>query len=594
MRHYLKFMCGGALTLLLTGCIDDKYDLSDIDTTSEFKVNNLVLPVNLDPVVLSDIIKIEEGDELKEVTINGNTFYAVEQSGEFNSDGIDVNTFTASPDPMTDKTATFQSASAAMAKGKRNANSSSLYLLVEPVDEELEYEATDIDGSVRALNNIYFKDMSLKMTVSANNLGNGISSQMENVILTIPKGLSVKSVKAGDKNYGTGAYNSETGELKLEDSFNLTNNSAVIEIVANAIDLKSYDSPFSYDRKNNTGSMDLKSVFNLTDAKLILTGDASTLAGIMEVEYTVKYRLDDLEATSIMGSIEYDLSGTGLDIEPINLGNMPSFLEDPETDLRLSNPQIYLQMKNPIGKYGLGYQSSLDIISIRENDEQTTFTSPLIKVPDVTGDYNFVLAPNTGAITNIPEGFPNPDRLTYEGLGNILSGNGLPEKLDIKLIDPMIPEQKTTSPFELGQNIEGMEGNYMFLAPLSLAEGSKIVKVVDGWWSEDLSDLYIDHLTIMADATNGLSTGVILNVFAINQEGDQISTTGSIKLDENAANSKIELTLKGLNDEPFNNLDGVKIYVIAGENEGEPLAPDQVITLENLKAKVTGNYIRKL
>ena len=593
MRDFTKLLCGAALPLLFTGCIDDKYDLSDIDTTSEFKVKDLVLPVNLEPIVLSDVIKIKEGDELKEVTINGNTFYAVEQTGDFHSDGIDVNTFYAEPEPMTDKTAIFKLAESRQINGKRNANTSKSYLLEKEVNEALEYEAKDIDGAVRDLSSIYFKDMSLKMTVSTTNLSSGINSQMSNVKLTIPKGLTLKSIKAGNENYDTNTYNATTGELSLTKSFALSNNRVVIEIIATAVDLSSYDKPFKYNKETNSGSMDLKSVFNLTDAQLQLSGETSELAAISEVEYNVHYELAELEVTSIMGRMEYDLSGTGLAINPIDLTNMPSFLANPETDLKLTNPQIYLQLKNPIGKYGLGYQSSLDIISIRENNEER-FTSPLIEVPATDGDYNFVLAPYPDKIVNVPEDYTNPDRLTYKGLGDILSGNGLPKQLDIKLIDPMIPEQTLTSPFELGKSIEGMEGNYMFLAPLSLAEGSTIVKAIDGWWSEDLSDLNIDYLTIIADATNELSTGVIINIFAIDREGNQISTTGSLKLDENAMNAPIEIKLAGIDGKPFNNLDGVKLYVIAGENDGEPLAPNQVITLSNLKAKVTGNYTRKL
>ncbi|MDE5657722.1 MAG: hypothetical protein K2I25_01540 [Muribaculaceae bacterium] len=37
-------------TVALTGCVDDKYDLSDIDTTAGIKVNDLVVPVNIDAV----------------------------------------------------------------------------------------------------------------------------------------------------------------------------------------------------------------------------------------------------------------------------------------------------------------------------------------------------------------------------------------------------------------------------------------------------------------------------------------------------------------------------------------------------------------
>ncbi len=48
-----KFLCCAAAASAvvgLTGCVDDKYDLSDIDTTTRIQVNDLVLPVNIDAV----------------------------------------------------------------------------------------------------------------------------------------------------------------------------------------------------------------------------------------------------------------------------------------------------------------------------------------------------------------------------------------------------------------------------------------------------------------------------------------------------------------------------------------------------------------
>ena len=42
--------------LVFTGCIDNSYDLSDIDTTTQLRFNNLVLPIQMDPILLSDII----------------------------------------------------------------------------------------------------------------------------------------------------------------------------------------------------------------------------------------------------------------------------------------------------------------------------------------------------------------------------------------------------------------------------------------------------------------------------------------------------------------------------------------------------------
>ena len=97
------------MTMLLTGCIDNGYDLTDIDTTSEIKVNDLTLPVNLAPVTLSDIIAVgeNEDDKVKEVTINGKTFYAVEETGSFSSDPLRIDPFSAAPDPIYPTSAEF-------------------------------------------------------------------------------------------------------------------------------------------------------------------------------------------------------------------------------------------------------------------------------------------------------------------------------------------------------------------------------------------------------------------------------------------------------------------------------------------------------
>ena len=47
INYFLTGMASASALLMLPGCIDDNYDLSDIDTTTELKVNDLVVPLNL-------------------------------------------------------------------------------------------------------------------------------------------------------------------------------------------------------------------------------------------------------------------------------------------------------------------------------------------------------------------------------------------------------------------------------------------------------------------------------------------------------------------------------------------------------------------
>lgn len=45
----------------MTSCVDDKYDLSDIESTARIEVKDLMVPINLDVISLENIIEIEEG-----------------------------------------------------------------------------------------------------------------------------------------------------------------------------------------------------------------------------------------------------------------------------------------------------------------------------------------------------------------------------------------------------------------------------------------------------------------------------------------------------------------------------------------------------
>ena len=81
-RHTKTLAIALVAAASLTSCVDDKYDLSDIDTTVLVKVNDLTIPINLDQIELKSIL--EEGDEIK--IVDGQ--YAITEDGDFNSDEI--------------------------------------------------------------------------------------------------------------------------------------------------------------------------------------------------------------------------------------------------------------------------------------------------------------------------------------------------------------------------------------------------------------------------------------------------------------------------------------------------------------------------
>lgn len=82
MKHFLLLSAGVIAASALTGCVDDKYDLSDIDTTVKVEVNDLTVPVNIDPITMKTIFDINEDDPDATVKeLDG--VYAIVRSGSF-------------------------------------------------------------------------------------------------------------------------------------------------------------------------------------------------------------------------------------------------------------------------------------------------------------------------------------------------------------------------------------------------------------------------------------------------------------------------------------------------------------------------------
>ncbi|MDE6581811.1 MAG: hypothetical protein K2K47_04725 [Duncaniella sp.] len=76
-----------AASLGFVGCIDDKYDLSDIDTNVRLEVKDLTLPINLDKIELKSIISDPKDGDILQI-VDGE--YALLRDGDFKSSNLKV------------------------------------------------------------------------------------------------------------------------------------------------------------------------------------------------------------------------------------------------------------------------------------------------------------------------------------------------------------------------------------------------------------------------------------------------------------------------------------------------------------------------
>ena len=63
------FILLAATGTMLASCVDNNYKLSDLDTTVGINVNNLILPLNVDSLVLDQVLELDEDGKVKRDTL---------------------------------------------------------------------------------------------------------------------------------------------------------------------------------------------------------------------------------------------------------------------------------------------------------------------------------------------------------------------------------------------------------------------------------------------------------------------------------------------------------------------------------------------
>ena len=191
--------------------------------------------------------------------------------------------------------------------------------------------------------------------------------------------------------------------------------------------------------------------------------------------------------------------------------------------------------------------------------------------------------------------YPGAKYFAFTSLSDVLSGNGLPTRLNIRLDSPEITPSHVID-FNLKGDLGKVEGNYTFYSPLAFGDGSTIYyrDAVDGWNDEDVDNIVIQKLKVSAIATSELPIALDFTGYPVDVNGKQIGnvTIEGAKLEANADGQRLEITVSG----EIRHLDGI-IFVAKGnakDSAGNPLTPEMGITLKDIRANVSGYYEKEL
>lgn len=562
-----------ASTAVLTGC-DDDYDLADIDTTSRFDVKDLVVPVNIDKATLKSIFSIDEDDPDARIKVfhnpDGTSYYAIEENGTFESDGIKVDPVTAAAptieDPAPSPLTPLGSAGGAV-KYAMESDMTDFTLVTDPISSSI----LSIDHATGAL--------SIRAVLTLT--GASFSSfDMDNLVIQLPRGLQPDGLAQG------GSYDPQTGHYTIG-HLSGSGNSVALDFKAKGVDFTVFDpSPFD----------DTSRIITYRGTMGVISGDLSARYQGTPVSVTLSshYTCSAFEATAFSGRIKYVVEN--LDVNDVDLSDIPDVFKQ-DANIVLVNPYIFLDVDNPLeAAYDVYAESGMTITANRGDEEQgeeithTPWTMPGTFTVGKDGAAPHVLLAVNPA--EYQSAYPDATCKSFPDLGKILSGEGVPASLSIDMTGAVMPDQYVND-FLLGHDYGPVKGDYKFHAPLEFAEGAYIyyTDTLDGWRDDDLDHLTITNLIVNADIASDIPAEMILTAYPIDKEGHQLAAEASVTIDPSVNAKAVSFGFTG----PITKLDGMYFTAHAADfNDNKVLSPDMSISFSNIRPRVSGFYEKKL
>ncbi len=402
-------------------------------------------------------------------------------------------------------------------------------------------------------------------------------------MLQLPKGLRMTDVAGGTYDPTTGLAQIPAKEVQGEE--------LTLTLKADRVDIETMDADFDED----THSLEVSGDFYVKSGSIaiakadLLPGNAPT-----QLQLTVNYEIPDFSVSTFSGRVKYTIDG--VDISDVDLSDLPDVLTQDGTDISLVNPCIYISLVNPLGRYGLTAQTGLTITSYHGDDAKAySINDPFFTIVkgDQTGASSYCLSPVDPTVKLT--GYESAIHVPFTSLSDVLSGEGLPSRLGIKLDDPMVNDQPVVD-LPLGADLGEVSGSYSFFAPIVLSTGSKIVysDVADGWGSEDLDHITITELHVRASIACDIPLALDAKAYPIDKDGNDIDgvTIEGAQLHAGSEPQTVDIHISG---EIHGGLDGIRYEVIATAGDKEQtLRPDMHIQVTNLRPTVSGYYEKEL
>lgn len=569
------------LSLLLLGgmtlgsCMDDNYDLGDIDGTVAFGSDEgITLPGNNSTaeIMLSDILDIDESDCITTLENGDYVFFKkgddVEPARPF-IDRIRITKQSATDIPQkvgpdsepADLSLLADGATISGTAGSIEKGINIFDYRGDKPESVVDLHEVDIEGNV-----------TLNITFNSNL--QAFLTKFSSFDICFPAYMTLKSVSRGTVVGNTIVL----GEIPTAEPL-------VLEAVVD---------------KLNFG------VATSGDNELKIDGEQVVLKGEVVIKATypdfVKGNGDitDMQIQGVTNISNIDIvSARGLfkpsididNVGDIEITDVPDFLDDPEVDININDPQITLNINSNMDVDGFVDGT---LTAFFKDGTQKSVTVNDIEIPRQTNSKIL--------ICRQPKTLPYEDYTQVKVVSNLSDLiKTIPEKISFKA-NAQADATKQSS-FMLGYSDYLITTGYKFEAKLALDAGSVFIynDTIDGW-NADLEDIDLAKnakVKVTFDVTNNVPAKIDLEVFPVDINGNDLNTAQKALFEVKnpatvGAGSTKDVTVEILQKEAnaFRQLDGIRIRAKITSLDATPLNnTTQTIKLENITATLVGKVV---
>ncbi len=618
------------LTLGLSSCVDDKYDLGDVDMTLGVKTD-LTLPTSsVGDILLRNVMNLEEDGIVALVPSPLNpdeSIYVVRQSGTADIKPVKIDEIRIAAPKVDDFASDVYLKEIINASVKAKAQKSAAYSKAFTIkDETYKYvigedqakqtintaKAKNISDDVVSIENVKLDKTNITITLRTSGFPSHISKMhLDGLTLSLPEDLHVSSCYLN----GVKAESIKPGLINITKAVDGARSISETLVLTLTIDGASTGADFVFDGNKHEAS--LSGLFKTNGTFRIETSemDKDKISALVADYLTKHPDVHDVKLTEIAGIIPEKLSfsgNTSFDrdlhithvsgtfqhevgaVEPLNLDDIPDFLDDEDVVLDLENPMVFLNFTNSLPvdmKTSLTFTSETDNNTPRSTGEMTI----------AGGKSSYYYLAEKAENKYLPAEHSNAEWKKVEGLPNLIKR--IPKKVNVNI------SKVTMKATDLDITREyPIEASYDVYAPLVFGPDFYLTYAdTDNDWDidDDLGKMNAEAVTATATVSSNIPAAMTLHVDLIDLEGRKIDFVEDISVacSANAKDEPITISIKAksghelrellsgkdANGNKCQKLDGMRYRAVLNKpSEGQALNGESKILIKNVKVSLKG------